>query len=31
MAFVENNSNQLTFNDSFLGLTQRERNFLLKS
>lgn len=31
MAFVENNSNQLTFDDSFLGLTEREQKFLLKS
>lgn len=31
MAFVENTNHQLTFDDSFFGLTEREKSFLLKS
>lgn len=31
MSFVENNTNQLTFDDSYLALTDREKRFLKKS
>lgn len=31
MSFVENNSTQITFNDSTRSLTEREKKFLAKS